>query len=105
VVDPIRRPTVPSRRLGAARRASRRDWRNAVYHASAVDRLATIEVVGTESEAEMLCSLLRSAEIRCMHRLTNQGAGAFDGMAVGGPHEVLVRLEDLESARKVLRAR
>jgi hypothetical protein len=70
-----------------------------------MDRLATIEVVGTEPEAEMLCSLLRSAGIECMHRLTNQGAGAFDGMAVGGPHEILVNAQDLKSARKVLRRR
>jgi hypothetical protein len=70
-----------------------------------MDRLGTLEVVGTEPEAELLCSLLRSAGIKCMHRLTNQGAGAFDGMAVGGPHEILVNAEDLESARAFLRDR
>jgi hypothetical protein len=30
------------------------------------------------------------------------GAGAADGMAVGGPQEVIVRSEDLTSAREVL---
>jgi Putative prokaryotic signal transducing protein len=68
-----------------------------------MENLATVEVVGAVHEAEMLCSLLRSAGIDCMHRVTNQGAGAFDGWAVGGPHEILVRMQDLQSARKVLR--
>jgi hypothetical protein len=68
------------------------------------DDLAAVEVVGTESEAELLCSLLRSAGIKCMHRLTNQGAGAFDGWSGGGPHEILVRAEDIAAAREVLRA-
>ncbi len=39
-----------------------------------------------------------------MHRLTNQGAGAFDGWSAGGPHEILVRAEDIVAAREVLRA-
>jgi len=52
----------------------------------------------------MLCGLLRSAGIECMYRVTDQGAGAFDGMAVGGPHEILVRREDMDAAREVLSA-
>ena len=67
------------------------------------DELAAVEVVGTEPEAELLCSLLRSAGIKCMHRLTNQGAGAFDGWSAGGPREILVRAEDIVAAREVLR--
>jgi hypothetical protein len=69
------------------------------------DGLAVLEVVGSEAEAELLCSLLSTAGIRSMHRLTNRGAAAFEGLAVGGPHEVVVRTTDLESARKVLRNR
>jgi len=69
-----------------------------------VDNLGPVEVVRTESEAEMLCGLLRSAGIECMYRVTDQGAGAFDGMAVGGPHEILVRREDMDAAREVLSA-
>jgi len=67
------------------------------------DDLAAVEVVGTEPEAELLCSLLRSAGIKCMHRLTNQGAGAFEGWSAGGTREILVRTEDLTAARQVLR--
>jgi hypothetical protein len=70
-----------------------------------MDELVVVEVVASEPEAELLCSLLRSAGIRCTHRVTNVGAGAADGLAVGGPQEVLVRREDLERAREVLRKR
>lgn len=76
---------------------------SAATYSGSMDTLATVEVVPAEPEAEMLCSLLRTAGIDCMHRLTNQGAGAFDGWAVGGPREILVRVEDLDSARDVLR--
>ncbi len=69
-----------------------------------MDNLGSVEVVRTESEAEMLCRLLRSAGIECMYRVTDQGAGAFDGMSVGGPHEILVRREDMDAAREVLSA-
>jgi hypothetical protein len=67
-----------------------------------VDELVVVEVVASEPEAELLCSLLRSAGIRCTYRVTNVGAGASDGLAVGGPQEVIVRAEDVESAREVL---
>jgi hypothetical protein len=70
-----------------------------------MDELVVVEVVATEPEAELLCSLLRSAGIECTYRVTNLGAGAADGLAVGGPQEVIVRREDLESAGEVLRER
>jgi hypothetical protein len=69
-----------------------------------VDDLVPVEVVGTESEAELLSGLLRTAGIDSMHRVTDRGAGAFDGMSVGGPHEILVRPEDVAAAREVLTA-
>ena len=67
-----------------------------------MDELVVVEVVGTEPEAELLCSLLRSAGINCARRQSNYGAGASDGMRVGGPQEILVRATDLESAWEVL---
>jgi hypothetical protein len=57
-----------------------------------------------EPEAELLCSLLRSAEIECALRQTNVGAGAADGMP-GGPYELVVRPQDLDDARDILRER
>jgi hypothetical protein len=67
-----------------------------------VSELAVVDVVSSEAEAEMLCGLLRTAGIESMHRLTDRGAGAFEGMPVGGPREILVREEDLGAAREVL---
>ena len=61
-----------------------------------------MEVVGSESEAEMVCSLLRSAGIKCFHQMTNFGSGAADGMPLGGPREVMIREEDLTTALKVV---
>jgi hypothetical protein len=49
-----------------------------------------------ESEAELICGLLRTAEIECGHR------PAQAGQAFGGSYEVLVHEEDLETARSML---
>lgn len=69
----------------------------------AKDDLVVVEVVSTEPEAELLCGLLRSGGIKCLHKLTNRGAGAADGWGVGGPRQVMVRQKDADSARKILR--
>ena len=66
------------------------------------DELVAVEVAGTEPEAELLCSLLRSAGIDCLPRLTNRGAGAGDGLALG-EHEIMVSRQDAEAAREILR--
>jgi hypothetical protein len=70
-----------------------------------MDELVVVKVVGTEPEAELLCSLLRSAGIECAGRQTNVGAGAADGMPGGGPYELVVRPQDLDDARDILRER
>ena len=67
-----------------------------------MDELVVIDVVPTEPDAELLVGLLRSAGIESTFRQTNVGAGAFDGLP-GGPQEVLVRAEDLDAAREVIR--
>jgi hypothetical protein len=64
--------------------------------------LTVLEVVATESEGELLCSLLRGAGIPCMQRLTNMGAGIGEGLPVYGPREILVRTEQLARARELL---
>jgi hypothetical protein len=68
------------------------------------DQLVVVEVAGSQPEAEMLCSLLRSAGIACMPRLTNRGAGVSDGWGIGGAHEVMVRSQDAQAARGILRS-
>ena len=62
----------------------------------AVLRSTLTVVPKSEPEAEMICGLLRSAEIVCDHRATQSG------VKFGGPQEVLVRPEDLEAARALL---
>jgi hypothetical protein len=69
-----------------------------------VDDVVRVTVAPNETEAEIICGLLRSEGIECSYRQTNVGAGAFDGMP-GGSQEVVVPASDLERARQVLAAR
>ena len=62
-----------------------------------------LEVVRSEPEAELVCSILRDAGIKCMQRIPKAGAGAMDGMAIGGPREIIVRTDQLARAREVMR--
>jgi len=66
------------------------------------DELVVVEVAGTEAEGELLCSLLRSAGIECLSRLTDSGAGAGDGPGTVGAHEIVVAIQDAEDARALL---
>lgn len=68
-----------------------------------MDEPVVVKVVGTEPEAALLCSLLRGSGIECARRQTNLGAGAADGIPSGGPFELLVRPQDLDDARDILR--
>jgi hypothetical protein len=69
------------------------------------DQFVAVEVAGTDPEAELLCSLLRSADIDCLPRLTNAGAGAGDGLGTVGSHEIMVGARDAQAAREILRGR
>jgi putative signal transducing protein len=69
------------------------------------DEFVVIELARTEPEAELLCSLLRSAGIDCLPRLTNRGAGAGDGLGTLGEHEIMVRRRDSQAAREILHDR
>ena len=66
--------------------------------------VATLTIVPTETEAEMLCAMLRTAGIDALQRQTNIGAGFGDGMPQTGAHEVLVAADELDHARDVLGA-
>jgi hypothetical protein len=68
-----------------------------------VSDLAVIDVVGSELEAVLVCAILRDAGVPCMHRVTNLGSGAMDGLTTGGPRAIVVRPEHLELARRVIR--
>ena len=65
--------------------------------------VARVTVVPNEITAELMCSFLRAEGIRCAHRITDIGAGAWDGVpSAAGPREVLVDPADLDAAREVL---
>lgn len=38
-----------------------------------------------------------------MHQVTNYGSGGMDGLTTGGPRAIVVRPEDLELGRRVIR--
>lgn len=68
-----------------------------------MDDPVRVLIVPNEVEADVVCSFLRAAGFRCGHRVTNLGAGSWDGVPnVGGAREVLVDPADLEAAREVL---
>jgi Putative prokaryotic signal transducing protein len=59
--------------------------------------------VPSEAEATMVRSLLESAGIESTQRSTPFGAGAALG-SMSGPVEILVRADDLDTARELLDA-
>ena len=67
-----------------------------------MDDWVIVEVVGSEPEAELLCSVLRGAGIECLPRLTNSGAGAGDGLGTAGAHDIMVSAHDAQDAREIL---
>jgi hypothetical protein len=69
------------------------------------DDWVVVAVANSEPEAELLCSVLRGADIECLPRSTNQGAGAGDGLGTVGAHDILVSPQDAQDAREVLRTR
>lgn len=61
-----------------------------------------VHVAASLAEVELLLSVLRSAGIQCASRASNRTAGIGDGLGTWGPHEVLVRRSDAETARELL---
>ena len=66
------------------------------------DDWVVVGVATSEPEAELLCSVLRGAGIECLPRLTNSGAGAGDGLASVGAHDIMVGPHDAQAARELL---
>jgi hypothetical protein len=62
-------------------------------------------VVPSEPEAEMVCELLRNADIACGYRDTEAIDSPLEGFIASGPREILVHADDVEKARSVLAAR
>ena len=62
-----------------------------------------VTIVPNEVAADVVCTFLRTEGIRCGHRVTNVGAGSWDGVPnIGGAREVLVDPTDLKVAREAL---
>jgi Putative prokaryotic signal transducing protein len=63
---------------------------------------AVVKVVSGETEAEIVCGLLRTAGIDCSYRDTEAIDGPFEDLTASGPREILVLKSDLDAAQAVL---
>ena len=61
-----------------------------------------VKVVSGQSEAEVVCGLLRSAGIECAYRDTDAIDSSLEDFMAAGAREVLVRPADLEAAKELL---
>ncbi len=59
-------------------------------------------VVSSESEADVVCGLLRSAGIECAYRESEAIDSLLEEFTPAGPREILVRASDLDTARELL---
>jgi len=71
-------------------------------YAPAMDEAVVVKVVSDETEAEVVCGLLRSAGIECGYRDTDAVDSRFEEFIASGPREILVHQSDLEAARALL---
>ena len=61
-----------------------------------------LTVVPSEAEAQVVCGLLQSSGIDCGYRDTEAIDSPLEDFIAAGPREILVREEDLETARELL---
>jgi len=61
-----------------------------------------VKVVSGEGEAEVVCALLRTADLECGYRDTAAIDGPFEDLTESGPREVFVSKSDLDAAQAVL---
>jgi Putative prokaryotic signal transducing protein len=66
--------------------------------------VVVVKVVSGESEAEVVCGLLRSAGIECGYRDTEAIDSPLEDFMAAGAREILVRESDLEAAKELLAA-
>jgi hypothetical protein len=64
--------------------------------------LVTLTVVTNETEADVLCGMLRANGIECFQRRTELAGGLTAVLASGGGMEVLVDEGDLSGAQALL---
>jgi len=68
------------------------------------DDAVVVKVVPTESEAEVVCGLLRSAGIECAHRDTDPIDSPLEDFIAAGAQEILVHQSDSAAATELLAA-
>jgi len=61
-----------------------------------------VTVVSSESEADVVCGLLRSAGIECAYRESEAIDSLLEEFTPAGPREILVRASDPDTARELL---
>ncbi|HVD67006.1 MAG TPA: DUF2007 domain-containing protein [Gaiellaceae bacterium] len=66
------------------------------------DQTVVLTVVSSETEAEVVCGLLRSAGIECAYRDTDAIESSLEDFIATGPREILVHAADLDDARALL---
>jgi hypothetical protein len=66
------------------------------------EEAVVVTVVSDETEAEIVCGLLRTAGIACGHRDTSDIDTPLEDFIASGPQEILVRPADVETAREIL---
>jgi hypothetical protein len=71
-------------------------------YAAAIEDAVVVKVVSDETEAEIVCGLLRSAGIECGYRDTEAIDSPLEDFTAAGPREILVHAADLEAARELL---
>ena len=63
-----------------------------------------LTVVSGESEAEVVCGLLRSEGIECAYRDTEKIDSSLEDFMAAGSREILVHEADLAAAKELLAA-
>jgi Putative prokaryotic signal transducing protein len=66
------------------------------------DEDVVVTVVSDETEADIVCGLLRSNGIDCAYRDTEAIDSPLEDFTAAGQREILVREPDLEAARALL---
>jgi hypothetical protein len=68
------------------------------------DDTVVVTVVSSESEADVVCGLLRSSGIECEHRDTDAIDSPLEDFIAAGQQEILVHASDLEAAKELIAA-
>lgn len=68
------------------------------------DDSVVLKVVSGESEAQIVCGLLRSSGIECAYRDTEAIDSPLEDFMAAGSQEILVHAADLEAAKELLAA-